>query len=358
MKRTILLLALSAILLCPTVAAGFSDVADNAWYAPEVADVEVQGLMEGVGDSRFQPEGALTRAMAATTLWRMAGEPEAAAPVPFQDVPPNTWYTAAVAWAAETGAVKGFSPTVFGPDRPVTREQLAAIFYRWAERQGYDISYDAGLFWKDGASTSDWAWAPVAWAAERHFLQPKQPKLVPDYITTDLVLEANDPAGRAEVAVFLSRFCRTYADPVPDLTPASIAVSTLDGTSPRLVVTSSDPAGEGVRTVTLGAELAHQRELIHRCSLGTSPLDLIPGTGYVDAYDSQGRLDWMADYSYHEAAILCYQIRYDAQGNPAFVEFQAEDRFPAARYALHYTQGETGWVLTGIVRDRGPIQQF
>ena len=79
---------------------------------------------------------------------------------------------------------------------------------------------------------------------------------------------------------------------------------------------------------------------------------------YVDAYDSQGRLDWMADYSYHETAILCYQIRYDAQGNPAFVEFQAEDRFPAARYALHYTQGETGWVLTGVVRDRGPIQWF
>lgn len=360
MKQTILLLLiLSGVLLCPAGAVSFSDVADNAWYAPAVEDVEARGLMEGVEDSRFQPEGTLTRAMVVTALWRMAGQPTAAAPVPFQDVPQDTWYAAAVAWAAENGAVKGFSPWVFGPDRPVTREQLAVIFYRWAEHQGYDISSDMGLSWKDSEDTSSWAWAAVAWAAERHLLQPKQPKFVPDYITTvDLVLEPGDSATRAEVAVFLSRFCRTFSDEVLGLTPASIAVTTLGGTVPYLVVTSPDPSGEGVRTVTLRADLAHQRELMHRCTLGTSPLEIIAGRESIDTYDSQGRLTYLADYTYSETAVFSYLIGYDIQGNPAFVEIQTEGLFGSARYALYYTQGETGWVLTGVGRDRTPLQRF
>jgi hypothetical protein len=107
----------------------FTD-APSSWYDEALNYVGVTGKMNGVGSGRFDPQGTMTRAMAVTILWRMNGEPAAQAPASFSDVPAGQWYTDAVAWAVEQKITTGKSATVFDPNSPVTREQMAAFFSR------------------------------------------------------------------------------------------------------------------------------------------------------------------------------------------------------------------------------------
>lgn len=121
----------------------FTDVAKEDWFYEEVSYVFTEGIMTGISDTEFDPQGTLTRGMVVTMLHRAAGKPAAASKDAFTDVPADTWYTEAVAWAAENGIVNGMGDGLFAPEANITREQLAAILYRYADQENMDINCGA-----------------------------------------------------------------------------------------------------------------------------------------------------------------------------------------------------------------------
>ena len=172
MKKTFAaLFALLMVLSCVTVATaaktGFSDVAEDRWSAASIKYAVDNGYMKGVGGDKFDPEGSLTRAMVATVLWRREGEPKPTAPSGFSDVPANEWYTDAVAWAKETGVVKGITATTFEPDGLITREQLATMLFRFSSSAPVSVPERADLTpFSDDEKVSGWANEPLGWAVE------------------------------------------------------------------------------------------------------------------------------------------------------------------------------------------------
>ncbi len=142
---------------------GFSDVAADAWYADAVAYVRDNGLMGGTSDTAFDPEGTMTRGMLVTTLYRLAGAPSLENKnlgYPYADVPGDAWYADGVYWARLTGVVSGYSGERFGPDDPVTREQIAALLWRYAGSP----AAEAGEDFADAADISAYALPAVEWA--------------------------------------------------------------------------------------------------------------------------------------------------------------------------------------------------
>ena len=256
MKRllSVILAALLAasLLALPTQAAetGYNDIEPDAWYALCVADATKRGLMNGTGGGTFTPDGDLTRAMLVTVLWRLAGEPAAKNPAAFTDVPAGQWYSEAIAWASGFDVIEGYGGGVFGTDDPVTREQMAVIFYRWAQGQDYDVTIaNSGAVAKEeadlklqrwetdhyeqisaGKTISDWAVDAVVWSAEQCFLCRRGTSVDSEGRHT-YSLCAPDAATRAETAVFLSRFCRVFSEEdrvtVP-FTPKELGIVTLD----------------------------------------------------------------------------------------------------------------------------------
>ena len=141
--------------------------------------------------------------MTVTILWRMEGEPEATEPLSFTDVPDGSWYTEAVRWAAEKHIVDGYSSEAFGPNDPVTREQLAAIFYRYALSKGEDM----GEKWPsldrftDSDSVSDWARDSLRWAVGIGLIGGMG----------DGTLSPRSQASRAQVAAIVMRYTQSMA---------------------------------------------------------------------------------------------------------------------------------------------------
>ena len=111
---------------------GFSDVSADAWYADAVAYVRDNGLMSGTSAAAFDPDGTMTRAMLAQTLYRAAGSPAVSGSDSFTDTAEGAWYADAVLWASRQGVISGYGSGLFGTDDPVTREQIAAILWRYA----------------------------------------------------------------------------------------------------------------------------------------------------------------------------------------------------------------------------------
>ena len=143
-----------------TVKLSFLDVRESDWYYEYVKQAFEKGLMNGISETEFAPNEKLTRAMFVTILHRMDGEPEASAS-PFADVEKGSWYEKAVAWANANEIVQGFSETEFAPDANITREQMAAIIYRYANYKGIDteaVMKDTNtLSHNDIFEVSDWA---------------------------------------------------------------------------------------------------------------------------------------------------------------------------------------------------------
>ena len=189
-------LSLVCVQAAPAGEAPFSDVAPTAWYALCIQDTQNRDLMQGVAPDTFRPEGTLSRAMAATLLWRLAGTPQTGQPSAFLDVPRDAWYTQAVDWAGEAGVVTGLTPTTFGPNQPVSREQLATLFYRWAQAQGADLSLGVGetVFTYSG-SPSAWAKEAVDWAASRYFLVEHPDPAIPGRLLFPQLSPGRMPRG-------------------------------------------------------------------------------------------------------------------------------------------------------------------
>lgn len=143
----------------------FTDVVAGTWYYGAAAYAYNNGLFAGMTPTTFAPNATMTRAMLVSVLWRLAGEPAPKAPNTFVDVPDGAWYTDAVTWAAENGVVSGIGGSRFDPSGFVTREQTAEILYNYAHSKGYDVSARADLTaFPDAASVSGWAEKALSWA--------------------------------------------------------------------------------------------------------------------------------------------------------------------------------------------------
>ena len=175
----------------------FPDVTEGDWFYDAVRYAYETGLMDGVGDNRFAPNSETTRAQLVTILYRLAGQPEPGGDSGFSDVAAGTWYTDAVAWAAENGIVNGVSETEFAPGEDITREQLAAILYRYAACQGYDVSQRADLSgFGDASSISGYAQEALSWAHAQGLVLGFE----------DGSLRPQGNANRAQIAAVLMRF--------------------------------------------------------------------------------------------------------------------------------------------------------
>ena len=177
--------------LCPSAA--FTDVEENVWYHEGIDFMVRNGYMNGVAADTFDVEGSLTRAQLVTILYRIAGEPETSAAIPFADVADGQWYTKAIVWAAENGIVKGVNETTFAPNDPITREQIAVILYRYAHEENTE---DGKLTsFPDAKDISSYALEAMNWAVARGLINGSDGKLLPQ-----------DTATRAQIAVILARY--------------------------------------------------------------------------------------------------------------------------------------------------------
>lgn len=182
----------------------FTDVPETMWYYDSVYYVYAHGLMNGTAATLFSPGNPTTRGMLVTILYRMEGSPQGAGWGPFTDVPPGAYYAQPIAWAAWNGIVNGITSTTFAPDRNVTREQMAAILYRYTAWKGWDVSQQGNLFqFTDWQKVQAYARTPLAWAVAAGLIQGKENQR----------LDPGGPATRAEVATILQRFHSTYVAP-------------------------------------------------------------------------------------------------------------------------------------------------
>ena len=179
----------------------FTDVKENDWFYGDVKYVYENNLMNGVGDGLFGPGGTTTRGMIVTILYRLEGEP-AAALSSFQDVASNMYYAKAVGWAASNGVVNGTSPTTFAPNAPITREQMAAILYRYAQYKGYGVTEQVDLSrFTDAGNISAYAVNAIAWANAKGLING----------VGEAQLNPTGQASRSQVAAILHRFCTLIA---------------------------------------------------------------------------------------------------------------------------------------------------
>ncbi|MBU7006031.1 leucine-rich repeat protein [Phosphitispora fastidiosa] len=175
----------------------FSDVDSSQWYREGVDFVLRAGLFDGTSETTFEPNTNMTRAMLVTVLWRLEDEPDTTIADLFVDIIPGTWYTEAVAWAAENNIVEGYDADSFGPNDAIRREQMAAILYRYARYKGYDLTAANDLTaFADASDVSSWALTAMKWAVAE--------ELITGISETSLALSGN--ASRAQVATILMRF--------------------------------------------------------------------------------------------------------------------------------------------------------
>lgn len=175
----------------------FADVPSGSWYYDDVAYVYDTGLMTGLTATTFGPNLSTTRGMIVTILWRMENEPVAKHGCPFADVRRGSYYEQAIAWASENGIVTGFDASTFAPDQAITREQLAAILFRFAAYRGMDaVTLRENLSsFQDQAAISAYAVSALNWAVGEGLMQGTGDKLEP-----------TGSATRAQVAAMLRRF--------------------------------------------------------------------------------------------------------------------------------------------------------
>ena len=175
----------------------FADVSGSDWFYNDVRYVYEKGIMDGTGADRFSPNAPLTRAMIVTILYRMAGSPSVSGSSDFTDVAAGKWFAKAVAWAAANGIVNGYGDSLFGPNDPVTREQLAAILYRYAVYGGMTavtLEENLGSF-ADTAQLSAYAIQAMNWAVGQGLINGSGSNLVP-----------KAQATRAQVAAIIHRY--------------------------------------------------------------------------------------------------------------------------------------------------------
>lgn len=186
--------------ICPCNS--FKDLDRRQWYHEGVDFVLNRGLMNGVGKNKFEPYESMSRAMLVTVLWRLAGQPAPVGGNPFNDVKNGQWFTNAIIWASENSIVNGVGKGKFEPDENVTRQQMATIFYRYANSIGMDTSaqQDIGSF-PDAGQVDSWAREALQWAVASGLITGSREG-------GQVYLLPNGNAERAQAATILMRFSR------------------------------------------------------------------------------------------------------------------------------------------------------
>ena len=186
---------------CESEKVRFKDVKENDWFCEDVYYAVDMGWMNGVSEDSFAPYRIVSRAVVATVLWRMAGEPQPEDNTAFKAVKSGEWYEKAVAWAADTRITNGYGNGFFGTNDSVNREQLVAFLYRYAERYGYDVSGGVSLVeFADENQVSDYAKQPMEWAVGKGIISGKG----------DKVIDPKGTATAAEIAAITRRFYEMY----------------------------------------------------------------------------------------------------------------------------------------------------
>ena len=185
----------------PEQVGSFTDVDTADWFAEAVQYMLDNKMMNGITDTTFGPDNTTTRGMIVTILYRLEGEPDAAASN-FTDVAANMYYADAVAWAQANNIVNGITTTTFGPDNAITREQMAAILYRYAIYKGYYTANQSNLSaqFSDYNQISSYAVVPMSWAHANGIIAG----------TTATTLNPTGTATRAQITVMLARFCQRF----------------------------------------------------------------------------------------------------------------------------------------------------
>lgn len=185
----------------PVESISFTDVSDSAWYADAVYYVANRGIMSGTEPGVFSPDETFTRAMTAQVLYAMEGKPNIGT-INYGDVTFEDWYCDAVAWASAKRIMTGYGEGRFGPENPITREQVALIFLNYANLHEYNTNAAGDLSaFSDGDSVSSWATQAVTWAVGAGILSAREGNL----------LAPGEPVTRAEIAQSLMQFCEVVA---------------------------------------------------------------------------------------------------------------------------------------------------
>ncbi|MBO4949912.1 MAG: S-layer homology domain-containing protein [Clostridia bacterium] len=176
----------------------FTDVKESDWYYETVKYVSENGIFNGMTEDTFVPGSELTRAMLVTVLYRAEGSPRIESDSKFSDIDLEDWFGAPVIWAAENGIVNGISETEFAPNNAITREQIAAIMYRYAQAKKYDTTQGgmAVREYEDYETISSWAKEAMQWAVNTKLINGK----------TATTVNPQDKATRAEAATIIMRF--------------------------------------------------------------------------------------------------------------------------------------------------------
>lgn len=202
----ILCLGLSVTASAAEADTGFSDVAADAWYAEAAVYCRDNGLMNGTTATTFSPNATMTRAQLCAVLYRMAGSPEMTGRDAFADTPDGAWYEDAVLWAVRNRIMSGYTASTFGPHDPITREQLAAILWRYAGSP----AAEAGEAYADEASIASWAVTAVDWARTCGFINGM----------SDGSFRPDGRATQAQVTAILMRYDQARTEePSPEPAP-------------------------------------------------------------------------------------------------------------------------------------------
>ena len=173
----------------------FTDVTEKDWFYDAVTWISEKGLMVGTDKTHFSPHMDTSRAMIATILWRMEGSPAARGEAAYTDCAPHSWYSGGVNWADGSGVIKGYGDGRFGPDDPITREQLALMLWRYADSPAAAEDLEA---FTDAHRAGDWAWEALRWAVEKGILTGRG----------DGILDPGGKATRAEAAAMFARYAQ------------------------------------------------------------------------------------------------------------------------------------------------------
>lgn len=182
---------------CPSLK--FEDLDTTQWYHFDTDYVIEHDIFKGTTEKTFTPHGDITRAMMITVLYRAEGEPEVTGSTTFEDVDENAYYRSAVVWGQQNGIIKGYSDTVYAPEQPILREQIAAIMHRYAKFKGYDVSIGEStniLSYEDVDRVSEYAIAAMQWAVGSGMILGR----------SESTLNPQDFAQRVEIAAMLHRF--------------------------------------------------------------------------------------------------------------------------------------------------------
>lgn len=211
----------------------FTDVGEDAWFYNDLAFVYSEGMMRGTSETTFSPDKITSRGMIVAILHRLEGEPAASEQPEFTDVPEGSYYENAIAWAAENGIVTGYGDGKFGPDDPISRQQMAAFLYRYAALKNYVLSATADLSrFSDAGRISGYAIKPLRWANGHGLISGRN----------NGTLDPLGYASRSQVAAILHRFC--------EMVSAQSAVTTSFET--KTVYTSAGSVKANIITVNTG----------------------------------------------------------------------------------------------------------